>query len=638
MALFRRFSYRKPPDRLLEISDRVYVFDCCFSTNVMEEDEYKLYLGGIVAKLQENFPDASFMVFNFREGDRRSQLSDILTQYDMTVMDYPRQYEGCPLLPLEMVHHFLRSCESWLSLEGQQNVLLMHCERGGWPVLAFMLAGLLLYRGQYSGEHKTLEAVYKQAPKELLHVLSALNPYPSQLRYLQYISRRNFGIDWPPSDTPLILDCLMLRTLPLFEGGKGCRPVVRVYGQDPSKPANRTSKLLYSTSKTKIHIRHYAQEDSMLVKIDLRCRVQGDVVVECIHLEEDLVHEQMIFRLMFHTAFVRANIWILNRDGIDILWDAKDQFSRDFKAEVHFADADTVFPSVTTVLTGDDLNDLESASPEEFYDVEEIFTVEAPESKGNFDTHITLEASPPGLSWGSTSAPPSSQPPPPPPPQIASQGSLSSTLLPPPFSQLQNVARCSPPPTPPPQLPFIHLQDVHCIPWPPPPPPPPMPMRSQGSPLASPSFSRSGLPPPPPPLLPPTRLGAPTPPPPPPPSVSGAPPPPPPPLLRAPAPPPPPPLPPPLGGRGPRPPTPRGGSIPGPQGVGSPPPPPLGAKRVAADARGRGRGSGMGAAMARRRSSLKPLHWSKVTKAIKGTLWEELQKGVLDLENYNPTR
>ncbi|KAF2316049.1 hypothetical protein GH714_040844 [Hevea brasiliensis] len=227
------------------------VFDCCFSTDVLEEDEYKVYLGGIVAQLQDHFPDASFMVFNFREGERRSQISDILSQYDMTVMDYPRQYEGCPMLPLEMIHHFLRSSESWLSLEGQQNVLLMHCERGGWPVLAFMLADLLLYRKQYNGEQKTLEMIYKQAPKELLHLLSLLNPQPSQLRYLQYISRRNFGADWPPSDTPLVLDCLMLRALPLFEGGKGCRPVVRVYGQDHSKPANRNSKLLFSTSKTK---------------------------------------------------------------------------------------------------------------------------------------------------------------------------------------------------------------------------------------------------------------------------------------------------------------------------------------------------------------------------------------------------
>lgn len=72
----------------------------------------------------------------------------------------------------------------------------------------------------------------------------------------------------------------------------------------------------------------------MLVKMDIRCHVRGDVVVECIHLDEDLVHEEMMFRVMFHTAFVRSNILMLSRDDIDILWDAKDQFSKDFRAEV----------------------------------------------------------------------------------------------------------------------------------------------------------------------------------------------------------------------------------------------------------------------------------------------------------------
>lgn len=72
----------------------------------------------------------------------------------------------------------------------------------------------------------------------------------------------------------------------------------------------------------------------MLVKMDIRCRVRGDVVVECIHLDEDMVHEEMMFRVMFHTAFVRSNILMLSRDDIDILWDAKDQFSKDFRVEV----------------------------------------------------------------------------------------------------------------------------------------------------------------------------------------------------------------------------------------------------------------------------------------------------------------
>lgn len=61
----------------------------------------------------------------------------------------------------------------------------------------------------------------------------------------------------------------------------------------------------------------------------------------------------------------------------------------------------------------------------------------------------------------------------------------------------------------------------------------------------------------------------------------------------------------------------------GPLG-GAPTPPPPGT-----DPKGRWRGLGrpLGAcAMATRRSSLKPLHWSKVTRALQGSLWDELQR------------
>lgn len=81
------------------------------------------------------------------------------------------------------------------------------------------------------------------------------------------------------------------------------------------------------------------QEECELVKMNIRCRVQGDIVLECIHLEDDLVREEMIFRVMFHTAFVRSNVLMLTRDEADVLWDAKDQFARDFRAEVRFRDA-----------------------------------------------------------------------------------------------------------------------------------------------------------------------------------------------------------------------------------------------------------------------------------------------------------
>nr|XP_007155281.1 hypothetical protein PHAVU_003G1878000g [Phaseolus vulgaris]ESW27275.1 hypothetical protein PHAVU_003G1878000g [Phaseolus vulgaris] len=132
-----------------------------------------------------------------------------------------------------------------------------------------------------------------------------------------------------------------------------------------------------------------------------------------------------------------------------------------------------------------------------------------------------------------------------------------------------------------------------------------------------------GVPPPPPPMF-----GAPPPPPPP---GGRGPPPPPPPMFGAPPPPPPPggrgpPPPPPPGGGGPPPPPPPG--VPGaprPPGGGPPPPPPKGGN-VGVDPRGRGRGYARPTGVAPKRSSLKPLHWSKVTRALQGSLWEELQR------------
>ncbi|KAB2027843.1 hypothetical protein ES319_D05G060700v1 [Gossypium barbadense] len=341
MGLFRKLFFRKPPDGLLEISERVYVFDCCFSTDIREEKEYRVYIENIVCKLRDHFTDASFMVFNFREGEYQSQIASILSEYDMTVMDYPRQYEGCPLLTTELIHHFLKSSENWFSL-GQQNIILMHSERGGLPVLAFMLTALLLYRKQYSGEQKTLEMIYKQAPRELLHLTSPLNPLPSQLRYLQYVSRRNVGSEWLPSD------------------------------KDPFMAADRTPKVLFSTPKNSKFVRYYKQADCELVKINIRCHVVGDVVLECISLDSNLERELMVFRIMFNTAFIRSNILMLNRDEIDILWNTKDQFPKDFSAEVIFSDIDVAPSAISIDFPG--IEEKNGLSIDDFAKVQEIFS------------------------------------------------------------------------------------------------------------------------------------------------------------------------------------------------------------------------------------------------------------------------
>lgn len=76
------------------------------------------------------------------------------------------------------------------------------------------------------------------------------------------------------------------------------------------------------------------QVESELVKIDINCCIQGDVVLECTSLHKDMENEDMMFRIMFNTAFIRSNIIMLNRDDIDTLWDTKDYFPKDFRAEV----------------------------------------------------------------------------------------------------------------------------------------------------------------------------------------------------------------------------------------------------------------------------------------------------------------
>ncbi|KAJ4709605.1 Formin-like protein [Melia azedarach] len=371
MALFRRLFYRKPPDGLLEISERVYVFNCCFTTDAWEEENYKEYIGGIVGQLREDFADTQLLVFNFREENTKSLMADVLSEYDITIMDYPRYYEGCPLLTMEVIHHFLRSTESWLSL-GQHNVLIMHCERGGWPVLAFMLAALLIYRKQYSGEQKTLDMIYRQAPRELLQFLSPLNPVPSQLRYLQYVSRRNVVSEWPPLDRALTLDCVILRFIPNFDGEGGCRPIFRIYGQDPFLINDRSTKVLYSTTKRSKAVRFYKQAECELVKIDINCHIQGDVVLECISLNVDMEGEEMMFRVVFNTAFIRSNILMLNRDEVDILWDAKDLFPKEFRAEILFSEMDAAASVVVADVSC--FEEREGLPVEAFAKVHEIFS------------------------------------------------------------------------------------------------------------------------------------------------------------------------------------------------------------------------------------------------------------------------
>ncbi|KAK3131785.1 hypothetical protein QOZ80_6AG0511410 [Eleusine coracana subsp. coracana] len=331
MSLFRRLFYRRPPDGLVEISPNILVFDHCFSTDLFEEDELRPYIGGILKQLLGRYSIDSFMVFNF-EGDKKdNQIASIFSYYDMSVMGYPRNYEGCPLLTMEMIHHFLRSSESWLSLS-QDNFLLIHSEHGGWPVLSFALAALLVYLRRYDDERKALEMVCKQAPDGLAELFSPLDPVPSQLRYLKKV--------------------------PNFDGQGGCRPIFRLYGPDPLAPNDRSTKILFSNVKTSDFVEHYTQEDCEIIKINVQCPVQGDVVMECTSLDEDYEHEVMMFRAMFSTAFVEYNLLLLDQNQIDILWDTEHRFPADFRVEAIFSDMDMATTIPTSELSSEDRQSL----------------------------------------------------------------------------------------------------------------------------------------------------------------------------------------------------------------------------------------------------------------------------------------
>lgn len=219
---------------------------------------YNLYLHETINELHEEFPESSFLAFNFREGNKRSQFADAICEFEITTIEYPRHYEGCPILPLSLIQHFLRVCDNWLSYGNNQNIILIHCERGGWPLLAFFLACLLVFRKVHSGEQKMLEIVHREAPKGFIQLFCPLNPLPSQLRYLQYVARRNISPEWPPAERTLSLDCLILRAVPSFDPVNGCRPLVRIFGKSVLGKRGSATDMLFTMPKKK-SLRHYRQ-------------------------------------------------------------------------------------------------------------------------------------------------------------------------------------------------------------------------------------------------------------------------------------------------------------------------------------------------------------------------------------------
>ncbi|CAA0810652.1 Formin-like protein 18 [Striga hermonthica] len=297
MALSGKISDRKLPEGLLEISERVFVFNCCLTSNISSIREYRAYIRHTVEQLREHFPEFSLMVQNFGDENHKTRISNPLFKCGMTVINYHCQSKNCLSLPPETIQHFLSTSRKWIS-SGKKNFLLMHCENGCLPLLAFVLAAFLIYNKQCTDECKALDMIYKQVPSEILQSLP-VNPLPSQLRYLGYVLRR-----------------------------------------DPfAAAADRTCKMLFSVTKESKAVRLFRQADFDLFKVYANCPVQGDDVLECVNDKSE--HEEVLCRVVFKTEFVRANTVTLGLEETDAPLDVKDRFPNDFRAEILSSETDS---------------------------------------------------------------------------------------------------------------------------------------------------------------------------------------------------------------------------------------------------------------------------------------------------------
>ncbi|KAL3650910.1 hypothetical protein CASFOL_007313 [Castilleja foliolosa] len=295
MAIFCKFVNSKPPQGLLEISERVFVFGSCFSKNLLEGNDYRVYIEHVVGQLREYYPEASFMVHNFGDKNHQSKITNLLSEYGMTVINYPHQYKNCRLLPLEMIHHCLSSSFSWLSV-GQRNVILMHCgNNSDFPVLAFVLAAFLIFSKRYSDERKTLE------------LCSSVNQLPSQLRCLEYVSRSVIDLEWAPMDRP--------------------------------------AKVIFTMPKE--ITRYFNKADCELVRIDMNCQIKGNVLLECITSDNDVVEDNRA-EVVLSEMDTASSIDLPGKkaDDKEVLHsEARDKFKdkcRDLDSEVSETDINTI--------------------------------------------------------------------------------------------------------------------------------------------------------------------------------------------------------------------------------------------------------------------------------------------------------
>nr|GEW68973.1 formin-like protein 13 [Tanacetum cinerariifolium] len=111
--------------------------------------------------------------------------------------------------------------------------------------------------------------VHKHAPVDLLPKMLPVNPVPSHLRYLYYVSRRKGDREWPPAETSLALDCVIMRMIPDFDGKGGSCAALRIYGCNPLLHLAKSLTLFFSTPRKRKNIRYFYQVEVRVLNTEL---------------------------------------------------------------------------------------------------------------------------------------------------------------------------------------------------------------------------------------------------------------------------------------------------------------------------------------------------------------------------------
>ncbi|KAK3280664.1 hypothetical protein CYMTET_11507, partial [Cymbomonas tetramitiformis] len=366
--LSSKFS-TKLPDGVVEVSADIYAFDHCIE-EFLDTERVKERVSETTKKLLQVIDEEHIMVFAF--GDT-TQSTQWLCEVYSHVLSFPNHYEKSHVLSLDVLQSICLTASHWLSMDNgtTKNKLLLFCEcsegEQALQLLAFIVSSILLFRQKELSEQKALESVWRAA-KSLLPRHGWSPPVvPSQMRYLQYFSRAGGSESWPPPSKTLLLDCVMLRTVPAFGGDQGCCPVVRIHGCDTR---TQSTEVLFSQKSGSDDLLSYRQEEADVLKIDVQCAVSGDVLLECVHMElpdplspsqtevELQPKEHLMFRVVFNTAFVRSNMLMLGVTDIDIDESSKHRFQDSFRLEVLLSEE-----CEEAVQSARDLTELILASP-----------------------------------------------------------------------------------------------------------------------------------------------------------------------------------------------------------------------------------------------------------------------------------